>query len=182
MPPTPIDQWRSLNVILKAYKIIGLILGIVTIGQTSIIFYLIYKPPIVVALKDGIKHFYYPEKSNGIMEAKDVQRFVSDYLHLRYGGGENIIRDIEPLTTPPFLKKEKKAIIKKEVIAQAVANVNVEVTDKSTIASFDRILRVKGIPIVVPTKASFRIVKDAPTRWNPRGLYIDGVSIVEAKP
>ena len=181
MPPTPMDQWRSLNVVLKMYKVIGLLLGILAVLLSAVILYLVNRPPVVVVWKDNEKHFLYPETRKADIDKKDIHRFVFEYIHLRYSGqpSKETLGNIEPLVTDPFLKREHSQLRKNGEPLQSVSNLKVSVTKKSTIATFDRILRVKGIPFVVPTKATFRIVKDSPTRWNPIGLYVDGVILKE---
>ena len=115
MPPTPIDQWRSLNVILKVYKMIGLFLGIVAIILSAIVLYLVNAPPVVVVWKDGEKHFFHTERRKIAIDEKDIRKFVVEYVSLRYGDhGRSILEEIKPLVTDRFLKQKKNKLAPKK--------------------------------------------------------------------
>jgi phosphohistidine swiveling domain-containing protein len=64
---------------------------------------------------------------------------------------------------------------------QYTAKIEVIVNEKEALAKFDKIVRFNGVPLIVPTEASFQIVKDSPSVWNPYGVLVNGVIEHETK-
>lgn len=62
-----------------------------------------------------------------------------------------------------------------------VGEINVSVTDKEVVAQFDRVIRLKGLPLISVTQISLQILKDSPNKWNPLGLYVNGLIEHEVK-
>lgn len=200
---TPLDQWISLNRILVLYKGMGVILGAICFSLTILSFYLATYPPVVVIQDGDQRRFYYPEKKRVHLSEDNVADFIVKYVNLRYTwenfDSEVILQNISPLTTKGLLRKIEKEIRKEsrskkygkygkkstgkthKIIKQTVANINPMVTQDQSSVSFDRIIRVDGIPLIAPTYMSFRIVKGRSTVWNPMGLYVDGITIHESR-
>lgn len=142
--------------------------------------------PLVVERKDSV---FIPlaVQSESISATKEsVAELVSLFVSLRYEwpnfNPEQIIKNIEPLTTEGLRSKlllefGKKSHQNKEgsSIEQVVARVRPDVSEKAVLATFDRILRVNGVPIAVPTEISLSLVEGPKTAVNPIGLYINGV-------
>lgn len=188
----PVSQWVALNRFLFIYKAVGaalaclcLILGIVCIMQTT-------KSPVVILASEN--EFFYFQSKHGKIELKEsdiqkfVERFVTRYYNWTELNPEKIIQNIGPLATDGFkentfsnlkLRKEKDFIGKK--IQQSVAGVTVQINKESTIASFDVVLRIDGIPLIVPTQVAFTLVRGNQTEWNPMGLYVNTLTTHEGK-
>lgn len=189
---SPLDQWTSLNKVLNLYKIIGIVLGIICFSLTILSFYLATNPPIVVVHDGDQKKFYYPKKKEIEISESDIAAFIVEYVNLRYTWKDLdptvILRNISPVTTKGLLRKIEKKIRKEsgkkksnKKIEQTIANIRPLVTQNQSSASFDRIVRVDGIPLMASTQVSFRIVRGSPTAWNPIGLYVDGITMHETR-
>lgn len=189
---SPLNQWVALNRILRVYQNIGFMLGAIclTLGLLSI--YLATKPPVVVVQDEQQRAFYYPSKEKVEISGDDISKFIYKYIQLRYTwpelSAEAIVRNISPLVTQEFVgeveKRLKRKIGKKKSrkqISQTVSGIRTEVTPKESFASFDRIIRVDGIPLISPVQLSFKIVRGRANPWNPMGLYVDGITIHEGR-
>lgn len=186
------NQWTTLNRFLFLYKAVGaavaglcLILGVLCI-------FLANRSPVVILASEN-DFFYFQGRHNQVdLNEGDIKRFVEKFVTRYYNWSELapelIIKNIGPLATDGFKentfanlkqRKEKEFVGKK--IQQSVAGILVQVTKESTIASFDVILRIEGIPLIVPTQASFQLVKGAQTEWNPMGLYVNSLTMHEGK-
>lgn len=117
---------------------------------------------------------------------ESVSELIEEFIKVRYEWPifepQTILKKIEPYTTEAFRFKLQEEFGKKsfqnktgESIEQSVARIRPTVTDKSILASFDRILRINGIPVVVPTEISVLLSEGPRTFSNPLGLYINGI-------
>ena len=86
----PLDQWVALNRILKAYKIAGILLGLLCMALVALVFYLATSPPVVVVLEKNFQQsFYWGKKKgphHGARPAGLSQRVCSASLHLEGKG------------------------------------------------------------------------------------------------
>jgi hypothetical protein len=187
-----INQWTALNRFLFIYKAVGaavavlcLILGIVCIVLAS-------KSPIVIVASEN-ENFYFQGRQ-GQVEIKEldvkkfVERFVVRYYNWQELNPDQIIKNILPLATDGFkensflnlkARREKEFVGKK--ISQSASGINVQVSKQSTIATFDVILRIDNIPLIVPMQVAFQLVKGSQTEWNPLGLYVNTLTTHEGK-
>ncbi len=142
--------------------------------------------PLVVEKKDSV---FIPLilKNESISPTKEsVAELVSEFVRLRYEWSsfnpEQIIKSLEPVTTEGLRSKLLQEFGKKTqenkagaTIEEVVARIRPDVSEKAVLATFDRILRVNGVPIAVPTEVSLSLVEGPKTAVNPIGLYINGV-------
>ena len=60
-------------------------------------------------------------------------------------------------------------------------NIQPTVTEEKAQVTFDRIIRVEGVPVLAPMELEFELIKGKATRWNPQGLYINGITQKEVQ-
>lgn len=60
-------------------------------------------------------------------------------------------------------------------VQQSVVNIEITLGEHEAVASFDRVIRIGGIPFVLPSQVAFQIIQGPPTHWNSLGLYVNGV-------
>lgn len=185
-----LNQWTRLNHILHAYKIMGLgLLGLASI-LSCLCFYLASQKPIVIQDRENDFFYFIGERKPISLTKKNVERFVSAYIKMRYKWDQldpnSIVQDIIPFTTKKFQVKTKIQLekmiskdFKDKKLKQGISDIEVRVEKSDTIAIFDRILRINGIPLLIPTQISFGLAEGKKTIWNKMGLYITGVSIHE---
>ena len=147
----------------------------------------------VVVLTDGNSSVYlkgnYKSKT---VDKQAISQFLTEYLKARYEWTKLdvkiVSRQISPLTTSAFKGKILKQVkllkntdFKDKVVSQSVTNILVKIDEKKVFASFDRILKIQGIALPVPTQAVFQINSGPRTQWNPVGLYVNGIIEHEGK-
>jgi hypothetical protein len=185
-----VNQWMALNHVLFIYKAIGLGLVGLVLVLGVLCFYVSDRTPLVVKEQCGETQHLVGARKDVPINEEHIKSFVKSYVRLRYIWEEvnlkKTLLDIRPFVTSGFSKKtglELKNFMSDEFkdkkLSQKISGIDVMVTDKSTIATFDRILRVNGIPLIIPTQMSFALVKGERSYWNTLGLLINGVTIHE---
>ncbi|MCB9085770.1 MAG: hypothetical protein H6624_15590 [Bdellovibrionaceae bacterium] len=188
----PINQWLALNKILFVYKLVGGVLALLCLILGIMAFMLAMADPVVV-LKNADEQVYFTGHRRPVQVTKaNIKTLVEEYIRLRYEWDtldpRQIALNTSPLVTDGFKQKTfafllnlKEKQIQGKAAKQGISSVKVEVTDSATTASFDRILRVEGLPLIIPTQVSFTLVKGSTTRWNPMGLYINATTVHEGQ-
>lgn len=181
-----IEKWSGVQTILQFQK--RLIVALVGLaGFLALLMIVSGDPkPIVV------------EKRNSIFESLEVRRepiaaseqavgeLVNQFVRLRYEwptfNPEMIVKQLEPITTDGLRVKlvqefGSKAHENKEgnSVEQSVSRIRPSVSEKAVLATFDRILRVNNVPLVIPTQISILLSEGPKTSLNPLGLYVNGV-------
>lgn len=142
--------------------------------------------PLVVE-RDNL--YYRPlaaERSDIKPTKESVAELVTDFIKVRYEWDsfqpQVIVKKLEPYTTEAFRDKLLEEFGKKdaqnkpgESIEQSVSRIKPDISEKAVMASFDRVLRINGVPVVVPTEVSLLLSEGPKTFFNPMGLYINGL-------
>ncbi len=181
-----VEKWGTLQKSLQFYRQVITACGGVIATLLVALMFSNSGTPLVVEKKDSV---FIPlsVQSEGVVPTEEsVGELVTEFIKLRYEwenfNPEQIIKSLEPLTTEGLRSKllqefGKKSHQNKEgsTIEQVVARVRPDVSEKAVLATFDRILRVNGVPIAVPTEISLSLVEGPKTAVNPIGLYVNGV-------
>lgn len=186
-----VDNWKAINKSLFLYKVIGI--GAILVGLFSSMtsLYLVNADPIIAMVKNDRKTYIQGSKNTFTVTSEDVEDFVIRYTHTRYDWKEfdpmRILKDLECITTKTYRKKllkllgEEKHNNKDEKIEQYISYVRPVLGKNEAHASFDRVIRINNIPIIVPTELDLTIIQDVKTRCNPTGLYVNGATEYAAK-
>jgi len=181
-----LDQWFEINNELRTYKIITLSL-IFTLAMMSVLLCFLYRQdPIIIHSDKNSRHYYLGKKDGDVPSKEDVEAFLKEFIAFRFTLDPKkipqVLKELTPLSTPAYLEaltkqleKEMNGVKDLGDFSQTVANVEVSVDDKQALAKFDKIVRLKGLAMVIPTEASFQVVKDAFTKWNLMGILVNGV-------
>ena len=188
----PSNQWNALNRFLFIYKAAGAAIALICVMLVVLCILLTNRRQIVVMASDQEAFYFIQKDSNSEIKEQDVknfvQRFVKNYYNWNELLPEKILTSICPLATEGFkentlpvlrVRKDKEFLGKK--LQQSVAGVSIQVSKEATIATFDVVMRVEGIPLVVPMQVSFQLVMGDKTEWNPLGLYVNSVTEHEGK-
>lgn len=172
------NQQFQKRIILSLLGLMGLLLLIVLFaGQQT---------PLVVERDNSVYRSLLVEKTDVKPTKESVAELVEDFVKARYEW-ENfepqvIVKKLEPYTTEALRTKLFEEFGKKgfqnkpgDSVEQSVARIRPDVSDKAVLATFDRVLRINGIPVVVPTEISLLLSEGPKTFSNPMGLYINGV-------
>ena len=117
---------------------------------------------------------------------ESVAELVTEFIKVRYEWDsfqpQVIVKKLEPYTTESLREKLLEEFGKKgfqnkpgESIEQSVSRIRPDISEKAVLATFDRILRINGVPVVVPTEVSLLLSEGPKTFFNPMGLYINGL-------
>ena len=170
-------------------------------GLTSgiLALYFATQNPLVIVL-DGEKKIYREGKRKPQkITHDDIREVAEEFIKLRYRWKKFtpklMLKSISPLTTEGFrielnklfgkslsTKEKKTKIVKERTLEQEICNLEIIITKKEILAKFYKILTIDGIPLpVIPTQIKLSMLKGNVTKWNPRGLYVNGVIEHNAK-
>ncbi len=178
--------WTDVNSLLRTHKLLNLGLISVCILQLFIIATMYFADPIVVIKEDGKQRYFAGRKTSLPISEEAVEEFVEGFLRVRYEWNKldpkAKQKSLSPIVTDGLQKKMFKLLthlkdkeFQGKETSQAIVNIKVNVTKEKVVASFDKLLRIEGVPIPVPTTVSLNIIKGTPNIWNPIGLLVNGV-------
>lgn len=155
------------------------ILIIVTVAMS-------FQSPLVILMDGQEKQYRQTERKSDSITEKDVEKFVREFLEQLFTWDQLepdvIIRQVSPLVTSGLLERIRAELSQKvekdfkgKTLSQDIVSVSVKVTPKEVIASFDKVLKINGVSIVIPSQMAFNIIRGGSTRWNPMGLYVNGI-------
>ncbi len=131
------------------------------------------------------KSYHVGLKNEEVVTEEDVARFVERFILRRYSWKEfipgAITENLSCIATGSFLLKLRENLAKKKQgdgktkVEQYAAFIKSTLQEGQALASFDRILRINGVPIVSPMELSLSIVQRQRTECNPTGLYVNGL-------
>lgn len=181
-----LSAWTDINALLRTHKLINLGLLAVCVLQLFVISWMYTADPIVV-IKEGKQQDYHTgQRDNEQISGTAVEEFVRKFLHIRYEWNElkpeAKQKSLAPMVTAGLQKRLFKVLthlkskeFQDKDTSQAIVNIKVSVSKENVVASFDKLLRIEGVPIPVPTTISLHIIKGTANRWNPIGLLVNGV-------
>lgn len=181
-----INQWVAINRVAQNYKIGFLGLSILCLISLSLNFMQATQDPVVILDQDGRKIAYSGKREVVNLTNEDIKAFTENFIYLRYRfeqfSPDFIYSQIAPITTSGLSQKIYKSLRSKKYegmsekrVTQDLTNLEVIVTEESITASFDKVIRIDGLPLVSPMAISLVIKRGSSTKWNPLGLYVNGV-------
>lgn len=183
---SPVDQWMGLSHQLDLHRKGNLMLGGLCGLLIIVVAMLAFQNPIVAVINEDQRVLLKAARKALPVGEKEIKRVVEEFVKNRYQWDkldpQIISKSVEPLVTGGLKKKLHSLLIdlkenglQGKKASQKITEVEVTITEKSVLAHFDKVLRVEGIPLIVPTGLSLMVVKGARTLWNPEGVYINGV-------
>jgi len=188
---SPIPSWLGLNRELDRQKTLSLILSVVNGILVTLVTYLVLSPPLVITKDRDKKDYSIARRLNVEVSSRDLEDVASQFILARYQWDQfdrtSIIKGITPFVTKKLtgkitkeLTKLAKQFPKDKLISQSVANIRSEVTMEKIKVSFDRILKVDGLPLVTPIDVEFLMMESNSNQLNPLGIYINNIIQYEA--
>ena len=180
------SQWITLNRVLMFYRYMSAVFVFLALGAWAMMAWSLLRDPFVVVLNHKERIWVESEKKDVPIEREEVVEIIKRFIEKRYQWKklilDEVLHHIQPITTSGLLDKIKddlllfiKNDLSKKKFEQAVANIDVKISDSAVIASFDRVIRVDGLPLVAPLQLSLELIRGSRTRFNPIGLYINGI-------
>lgn len=185
-PRQPLDQWAAINNELRLYKLSTTVLTGITCVLAIMIGVVCFRDPVVVLLDREKKVFLHGAFQGVKINEDDVADFVHDFVESYYTwerlNPDEITSQLAPLTTSGLNEKVRGILfqlrdkeLKDKKVSQGVTNIKVQVSEEKVVATFDRLIRIEGIPLPIPTQISLNIISGSKTAQNPRGLYVNGL-------
>ena len=182
--------WTAQEKLLHLYKMVVVALSILTFALFTTMAVSHFEAPLVVVQKGHAVEFYPTERIRTPLEKSEVEQFTKQFLASLYVWGEfdaqKISRSIAPFSEDGLPEKvtgiQSQKYLKQlagKHLAQSLAFVDVSVLDDRVVCKFDRVLKIEGIPLVIPTEITLSVVKGDPTSFNPMGIYIGGIKEIE---
>lgn len=181
-----LDHWIDTNNQLRLYKWIGAICAGIGMLLLCVVLFQSLKSPLVI-YDDGSNKIPLKSESKPFkIDEEQISRFLTEYLFLYFKweklDPDKIIKEIGPFTSDALSEKINIQLLqrrdrdfKNQSVSQDIAHVKINVNEKEITATYDKVLRISGIPLVVPCEASFQIVDGPVTNWNLLGLYVNGI-------
>jgi hypothetical protein len=188
----PIDQWLRLSKTLRSYQITCVCLaGCFLVAALCIVRLSHQGPAVVLVCKDKRVHLAGEYKKYKV-QPEDIKETLRQFVLARFSftrlDPELLRRQIQPLATSSFAQKSlenftraAKGDLKQKKVSQSVTNLDVIVEDARLFASFDKILKVEGVAIPIPTEIVFKVTAGPRTKFNPSGIYVHGMIEHEKK-
>lgn len=143
----------------------------------------------IVVLKDKTENCFVEAKRSSVeVTDGDIVTFVRTWIVNRYEweklDEEQLVRSLSPMTSEGLISKireqfrngPEKEFKDKAVIQYVSKDIRVNLSKNTVVASFDRIVRVNGIPLVDPAEMEFSLVRGTKTKQNPHGIYVNGIT------
>lgn len=182
------NQWKEINRNLQFYKLLALLGACGTIISLIMSAFGAFSNPVVV-LKDGTQNCFVNAKRASVeVTDDDISEFIKKWVANRYEwedlDEEELIRNLSPFTSEGLLakireqfKKGPEKEFKDKAVTQYVSkNIQFSFTNDKVTATFDRVLRLSGVPLIDPAQISFSLVRGTKTRLNPQGIYVNGIT------
>lgn len=177
---------------LHLHRVLNFVGGGVALVLIGVIVVMSFESPLVIITSGFEKHYYQTARKPNSITEKDVENFVRDFLEQLFTwdqlSPEVIINRVSPLVTSGLLDRIRQELAQKvekdfkgKTLSQEIVGVKIQVTPKEVIASFDKVLKINGVSLVIPVQMAFNIIGGGVTRWNPMGLYVNGLVEHEGK-
>lgn len=171
---------------LHLHRLLNFAAGGVVAVLIGVIVVMSFQSPLVILMSGYEKHYYQTVRKPDSITEKDVENFVRDFLDQLFTwdqlAPEVIINRVSPLVTSGLLDRIRQELAQKvekdfkgKTLSQEIVGVKIQVTPKEVIASFDKVLKINGVSLVIPVQMAFNIIGGGSTRWNPMGLYVNGL-------
>lgn len=178
--------WTAQENLIHFYRLLSIGLAGIAIGMAVIAAILGLQDPIVVVKSDGEQEFFVSRRAPVSIEKKDVENITRRFLDALYVwpefSGQALAKEIAPYAEETLVGKIIEAqttkyskTFKGKKLAQEISFVQVEVLEDRVVCSFDRILKIEGIPLVIPTKVTLSVLRGSSTRENPMGVFVSGI-------
>ncbi|MBX3034589.1 MAG: hypothetical protein KF865_11750 [Bdellovibrionaceae bacterium] len=175
-----------MNQMLHLHRVLNAVAGGVVAVLIIVIVVMSFQSPLVIVTDGFDKHYRQTERKADSITEKDVENFVREFMDQLFTweklSPEVILRQVSPLVTSGLLDRISLELSQKaekdfkgKTLSQEIVGVSIKVTPKEVIASFDKVLKINGVSIVIPSQMSFNIIRGGSTRWNPMGLYVNGL-------
>lgn len=178
--------WSAQENLIHFYRVLSGGLGGLAIVLLGVAVAFGFRDPIVVIKSAKGQEFFSSVRGVVSIEKSDVENITRIFLHALYVwpefNGHALAKEISPYAEEALVGKiiESQATkisktFKGKKLEQEISFVKVEVLEDRVVCSFDRILKIEGIPLVIPTQVTLSMLRGSSTRENPMGVFVSGI-------
>lgn len=178
--------WTAQENLIHFYRVLSVGLGSLAIVLLVVAVAFGFRDPIVVVRSTAEQEFFLSQRAPVSIEKKDVENITRRFLDALYVwpefNGQALAKEIAPYAEDALVGKIVEAQtlkygkdFKGKKLAQEISFVSVEVLEDRVVCSFDRILKIEGIPLVIPTEVTLSMLRGTTTRENPMGVFVSGI-------
>lgn len=178
--------WTAQENLIHFYRVICVALGGLAVILLVVAVAFGFRDPIVVVKSQSDQEFFVSLRAPVSIEKKDVEKVTRRFLDALYVwpefSAQALTKEITPYAEEALVEKiiEKQAQkygkdFRGKKLAQEITFVSVEVLEDRVVCSFDRILKIEGIPLVIPTEVTLSMLRGNSTRENPMGVFVSGI-------
>ena len=178
--------WTAQENLIHFYRLLSAGLGGLAVILLVVAVAFGFRDPIVVVKSDDTQEFFVSRRAPVSIEKKDVENITRRFLDALYVwpefSGQALAKEIAPYAEEALVGKivETQALkygkdFKGKKLAQELSFVKVTVQEDRVVCTFDRILKIEGIPLVIPTEVTLSMLRGSSTRENPMGVFVSGI-------
>lgn len=183
----PVNQWIKINLLMRHLRLVIFGLLISNFVLMGVCVYLLNKDTLVVALTESDQLYFVGKRQSVELGEADVEaaakRFVEERYQWKSYSVDSLVRNVSPFVTYGLLKKmtvqleKTRAFVEKNAISQSVIVQSVDLKDEHIEVKMDRVVSVgEKVKAVQPLEVHLEIIKDAPNKWNLKGLYVNAIT------
>ena len=162
-----VNQWGAFGKTMLFYRWLSILSVILAMAAVMALVIFHDENPLVVVKECGDKHFYFSGRQKIMIKNQDVEKFAKRFIQDFYGK-----KDVECI----MVKGLQKLVTASQKLNQYVGRIEIILEEKFTLASFDLIVSIENVPLVVKKQVKLQIIQGKKTTCNPVGLYINGIS------
>ncbi|OQW48800.1 MAG: hypothetical protein A4S09_13460 [Proteobacteria bacterium SG_bin7] len=178
--------WTAQENVIHFYKVATTAFGGITFILLIALVASCFRDPIVIVKTEQGPEYYVGERKKIEIGKTEIERFTKGFISALYVWNnfesEALKKEISIFVEDELLEKIMAAQIQRYVkelkgkkMSQAITSVVVDVLSDKVLARFDRLLKIDGVPIVIPTELTLSMIQGTQTRINPMGIYISGI-------
>ncbi len=178
--------WTARENLLHLYRVLSVALGMLAVSMLVVTLVVSFRDPILVIRSEGLQEFYPSSRARAVVEKNDVEAFSKRFLAALYVwpvfDAQALAKEIGPFAEEALISKVIETQIQKygkdfkgKKISQAITFVNVHVMPDRVVCNFDRVLKIEGIPLLIPMEVTLSMIQGGATRLNSMGVYVSGI-------
>ena len=178
--------WTAQENLIHFHRMLSAGLGGLIVILLILTVVIVFRDPIVVVKSEVEQEFYSSARAPISIEKKDIENVTRRFLDALYVwpefNGQALAKEIVPYMEDSLVGKVIETQTQKygkdfkgKKLAQEIAFVKVEILEDRVVCTFDRILKIEGIPLVIPTEVTLSMLRGSGTRINPLGVVVSGI-------
>lgn len=178
--------WTAQENLIHFYRMVAV--GLAALAAVLLVLSIVisFRDPIVVIRSSDNQEFHPSSRAPVSIERKDVENITRRFLSVLYVWSEfnaqTLAKDLVPYVEDALVAKVVEAQAQKfgkdfkgKKLAQEITFVSVDVQEDRVVCTFDRILKIEGIPLVIPTEVTLSMLRGSSTKENPMGVFVSGI-------